>query len=166
MTIFRQTEPLLGLIFLASLAIILIALLFQHVGGLQPCDLCYKQRWVYYAAIAFVPLSLLLYGRGMVQATQILLFIFAAAFFANMILGAYHAGVEWQWWAGPSGCTGGDQLDASIDLLKALEKIKIVACDEVQWSFLGLSMAGYSALASLGLGLLSLFTIKVAHNNS
>ncbi len=166
MVIFRQTEPLIGLIFLASLTIILIALISQHVGGLQPCDLCYKQRWVYYAAIAFVPLALLLYARGQVQATQILLFIFAAAFFANMILGVYHAGVEWKWWAGPSGCTGGGQLDASIDLLKALEKIKIVPCDEVQWSFLGLSMAGYSALASLALGLLSLLTIKVAQNKS
>lgn len=159
---FKKTELMLGIIFLTSLALILGALAFQHIGGLAPCDLCYKQRWVYYAAIIFIPVAMFLYGRGMLGATKLILFVMAAAFFANMVLGIYHAGVEWKFWAGPQGCTGGEAFDATIDLFEALKTIKLVACDEVQWTFLGLSMAGYSALASLDLAIAALFTSMFA----
>ena len=51
-------------------------------------------------------------------------------------------------------------------MIEELETIKIVPCDKVQWSLLGISMAGYSALASLGLGLISLFTaLKACDKN-
>lgn len=154
----KKAELLMGLIFLACLSLILAALGFQHLGGIMPCDLCYKQRWVYYLAIATVPIALFFYGREMPRASRVILLIMVAAFFANAILGIYHAGVEWKFWAGPSACTGGGDLDATIDLLDALKNVKIVPCDKVQWTFLGISMAGYSALSSLGLGLVSLFT--------
>lgn len=158
----RRAELMMGVIFLASLGLILGALAFQHIGELAPCDLCYKQRWVYYAAIALVPAGMFLYDRGLVGPAKLLLFVLAAAFFANMILGVYHAGVEWKFWAGPQGCSGGAQLDATINLIESLETVKPVACDAVQWRFLGLSMAGYSALASLGLAVVAVYTSQVA----
>lgn len=158
----KKADYLMGLMFVACLALILGALSFQHFGGLTPCDLCYKQRWVYYIALVALPLGLLLFGRGELFATKILLFVLAAAFFANMVLGVYHAGVEWHFWLGPTGCTGGEQFDATIDLLEALKTVKPVACDVVQWRFLGISMAGYSAFASLGLAAIALFTSQVA----
>jgi disulfide bond formation protein DsbB len=34
-------------------------------------------------------------------------------------------------------------------LLDNLDKVKVVRCDEVQWKFLGLSLAGYNVLISL-----------------
>jgi disulfide bond formation protein DsbB len=34
-------------------------------------------------------------------------------------------------------------------LLDNLDRVKVVRCDEVQWRFLGLSLAGYNALISL-----------------
>ena len=34
-------------------------------------------------------------------------------------------------------------------LLEQLDKVKVVRCDEVQWRFLGLSLAGYNVLISL-----------------
>ncbi|HEX7966602.1 MAG TPA: disulfide bond formation protein B, partial [Stellaceae bacterium] len=37
-------------ILLASAAVVGGALLFQYVGGLQPCELCLYQRWPDYAA--------------------------------------------------------------------------------------------------------------------
>jgi len=158
----KRADLLMGLIFLSSLLLILVALGFQHLGGLSPCDLCYKQRWVYYGAIAFTPLALFLYGRGLITPTKLVLFILAAAFFANVVLGIYHSGVEWKWWAGPAACSGNEQLDATIDLIEAIKAAKPIACDTVQWRFLGLSMAGYSALASLGLALIAVFTSQVA----
>lgn len=152
----------MGFIFISSLGLILAALGFQHIGGLAPCDLCYKQRWVYYAAIAFVPLALFLYDRDFLKATKLLMFVLAAAFLANMILGVYHAGVEWKFWAGPQGCSGSAPLDATIDLFESLKSVKTVACDEVQWRFLGISMAGYSAIASLLMAVIAIITSQVA----
>ena len=106
------------------------------------------------------------YGRDMPQLSKFILIILALVFFANTALGIYHSGVEWKLWAGPSGCSGTGTLDDTINLLKELETIKIVPCDKVQWSLLGISMAGYSALASLGLGLISLFiALKACDKN-
>ncbi|GJM03275.1 MAG: disulfide bond formation protein DsbB [Rhodomicrobium sp.] len=158
----NRAELLMGLIFMISLALILGALGFQHLGGLAPCDLCYKQRWVYYVAIAAVPVGLFLYDRDFLKASKLLMFVLAAAFFANMILGIYHAGVEWEFWSGPQGCSGSAPLDATIDLFESLKSVKPVACNEVQWRFLGISMAGYSALASLFLAIISVYTSQAA----
>lgn len=154
----KHAELLMGLIFITSLTLILAALGFQHIGELAPCDLCYKQRWAYYSAIALIPIALFLYGRDFKNFSRYLLVVMAVIFFTNALLGIYHSGVEWKLWDGPTGCTGSGNLSDTIDLLGELEKVKIVPCDKVQWSLLGISMAGYSALASLGLGLLSLGT--------
>lgn len=156
-------EWVLGLIFLASLGLILTALGYQHIGDLRPCDLCFKQRWVYYAAIALVPLALLLFGRGRRFEMRLLLFALTAAFIANMILGGYHAGIEWKFWAGPSGCSSDTLLDPTVNLMDVLKNEKIVPCGDPQWTFLGLSMAVYSAIASLGLAILSIFASQLSY---
>lgn len=159
--IYQRADLFMGLIFLISLSLILVALGYQHFGGLAPCDLCYKQRWVYYITIALMPFALFLYDQGHKDAARYMLFVFAAAFFANMILGIFHAGVEWKFWDGPSGCSDLGQLDATIDLLESLSKEKVVPCTDPQWRLLGISMAGYSALASLFLGGLALFASQL-----
>jgi disulfide bond formation protein DsbB len=41
-----------------SSAAILIALGFEHIGGYEPCPLCYIQRWPYYALIALAAAAL------------------------------------------------------------------------------------------------------------
>ena len=67
------------------------------------------------------------------------------------MIGVFHAGVEWKFWAGPSACTGGA---GAIDLsqLANLGSAKAeVPCDVVQWRdpILKLSLAGYNAIVSL-----------------
>ena len=37
------------------------------------------------------------------------------------------------------------------DLLKQLQTVNVVRCDEAAWRFLGLSLAGYNVLISLAL---------------
>ena len=74
----------------------------------------------------------------------------AAIFVWSVYLGAYHAGVEWKFWAGPSACTSqGGALDLSQ--LSNLNAVKSVPCDVVQWRdpVLKLSLAAYNALLSL-----------------
>jgi disulfide bond formation protein DsbB len=74
------------------------------------------------------------------------------------VLGTYHAGVEWGFWQGPTTCTGAPvDFGKAGSLLDELNKAKVVRCDEVQWRFLGLSLAGYNVVISLGLTLLALF---------
>ena len=126
---------------------------FQLVLDIQPCPLCLEQRYAYYLAIpvgalvAFAatrdtPRSLLLAG----------LVILAAAALGNAWLGAYHAGVEWKWWQGPTDCSGPlVNLGSAGNLLERLETTKVIRCDEVQWRFLGLSLAGYNVLISLAM---------------
>src|SRR5579872_4246462 len=78
------------------------AWIFQAFGY-EPCELCLKQRYAYYGG---VPLAAILAyastgrARGIVFAGMIGL---ALIFAANAALGVYHAGVEWRFWAGPSG---------------------------------------------------------------
>ena len=42
-------------------------------------------------------------------------------------------------------------------MLEQLDKVKVVRCDEVQWRFLGLSLAGYNVLISLLMAAIALF---------
>src|ERR1700689_1750873 len=80
---------------------------FQLVVGLPPCPLCLEERIAYHIVI---PLSLLMAIAALVRAPPKLLMVgFVAIIIAmacNAVLGVYHAGVEWHWWAGPTDCTG------------------------------------------------------------
>jgi disulfide bond formation protein DsbB len=78
----------------------------------------------------------------------------------SVVLAAYHAGVEWRFWAGPGGCTA--NLDTGGDLASLTDSLlatPIVRCDEVAWSFLGLSMAGWNSLFSLDIWLIALISL-------
>ena len=78
------------------------------------------------------------------------LVLLAAAALGNAGLGTYHAGVEWGFWQGPTDCTGRSSTSAEAGgLLDQLDKVKVVRCDEVQFRFLGISLAGYNVLISL-----------------
>src|SRR3979411_720571 len=124
---------------------------FELVLDIRPCPLCLEQRYAYYLAI---PLGALVAfaaakdaPRGVLLAGLALL---ALAALGNAGLGAYHAGVEWHFWAGPTECSGPvGNLGSAGNLLQRLDSVKVIRCDEVQWRFLGLSLAGYNVLISL-----------------
>ena len=150
----RETNPALA----AALAITAIAALtlagawfFQLVLDIRPCPLCLEQRYAYYLA---VPLGALVAWAAAKHAPRGVLIaglaILALAALANAWLGGYHAGVEWKFWQGPADCTGPiGNLGSASDLLARLDTVKVIRCDEVQWRFLGLSLAGYNVLISL-----------------
>ena len=71
----------------------------------------------------------------------------------------YHAGVEWQLWEGPAGCTASLAAGASAaDLVDQLLATPVVRCDDVPWSLFGLSMAGWNALFSLDISAVALLS--------
>jgi len=141
---------------LLTIAAIGVALGFEHIGGYVPCMLCYMERWAYYAAIPLLFVALVLAAAGIRGWAVALFALVALGFLANAALGIYHAGAEWKFWAGPASC-GGDQVLATSagSLLKDIEGIRIVRCDEASLRFLGLSFAGWSALGSLVLAMLA-----------
>ena len=64
----------------------------------------------------------------------------------------YHSGVEQGWWEGPASCAAPDITGLSPEeLLAQIMAAPIVRCDEIPWEMLGLSMATWNGLASLGL---------------
>jgi disulfide bond formation protein DsbB len=142
----------------ASLAVTIIAAatiagawFFQLVLEILPCPLCLEQRYAYYLAI---PVGLLTVIAARAGAPRPLLLaglaILCVAALVNAGLGTYHSGVEWGFWQGPTDCSGPVlNLGNAADLLSKLDTVKVVRCDEVQWRFLGLSLAGYNVLISL-----------------
>lgn len=145
-----------GLIALATLA---GAWFFQLVLDIRPCPLCLEQRYAYYLAIPLAVLVAIAAARdaprGLVVAGLVML---ALAALANAVLGGYHAGVEWTFWQGPTDCSGPVvDLGKAGSLLERLDTVKVIRCDEVQWRFLGLSLAGYNVLISLLMAAIALW---------
>jgi disulfide bond formation protein DsbB len=142
----------------AALAITLIAAaalagvwFMQLVLGLQPCELCLAQRYAYYLVVPLGALTAIAAARDAPRGALVAgLAVVGLAMLGNAGLAAYHAGVEWGFWAGPTACTGPvGNLGSAGNLLERLDTVKVVRCDEVQWKFLGLSLAGYDVLISL-----------------
>lgn len=121
----------------------------QYLGGLAPCELCYWQRWGHWAALALALASFVAGGRATVA-------LAALAILASGLIGAYHAGVELGVLAGVTECTA-TASGSGEDLLRQILAAPMVRCDEVQFSFLGISMAGWNAILSIGSALVILW---------
>jgi disulfide bond formation protein DsbB len=131
-----------------SAAILAGAVAFQYIGGLVPCPLCIWQRWPHVAAVVIAVLGVTVLWRFY----RPLAVLGALAMLVNSGLGLYHTGVERGWWEGPDTCTSGDISNLTADqLMASILNAPLVRCDEVQWDFLGLSMASWNAVISLGL---------------
>ena len=145
---------------IAALAITAVAVatlagawFFQLVLDIRPCPLCLEQRYAYYLAIPLGALTALAAGRDAPRGVLVAgLAVLALAALGNAVLGIYHSGVEWGFWQGPTDCTGPiGNLGSAGSLLERLDTVKVIRCDEVQWRFLGLSLAGYNVLISMSM---------------
>lgn len=140
-----------------SAALLAGAFLFQALGY-APCKMCLWQRWPHAVAVVIGALVLL-------SLRPALALLGALAALSTAGIGLYHTGVERGYWPGPSSCSGGGAADlgalSGADLLSTALPEDIVLCDEVVWSFFGLSMASWNALISLGLVLIWLKVFSV-----
>ena len=124
---------------------------FQLIGHLYPCEMCHWQRWPHYAAL---PLALLAFVPRMPQ--RLLVTLAALAIAVSGAIGVAHAGVEYHWWQGFTPCTS--TFSSGGDTLSAIMKAPVVRCDAPQWTFAGISLAGFNAVISLG-GALVIFVL-------
>ena len=140
----------------ASLAALAVALLSQHVGGLEPCPLCLIQRIPYGVNIFLGAIAILLVGRG--GEPIALIALIGGIFALGGGIALYHVGVEQGWVEGLAACAGGGETPATVDELKAmlLDRPPSPPCDQVLWSLFGVSMAGYNMLYAATLAAISL----------
>jgi len=146
-----HVRPRLGpiLVMAVALAALAIAHASEIWGGLQPCVLCYYQRYAYGVAVGFGLIGLAVAGRP--AALRACLVLAALAFLTGAGIAVFHVGVEQAWWRGTAECHA-PVFDPNLSLDQLREQMlgqAFVPCDEVQWSLFGLSMAGYNAIASL-----------------
>ena len=134
---------------------------FQLIGDLAPCPLCLQQRWPYYAGVPLALALALAAKQGHRRLVRLGLGALIVLLAGSAAFGIFHAGVEWGWWPGPNDCSGGRPITSSAsDLLAQIQRTRVVACNEAAFRWLGLSLAGYNALVSLGLCALAGFALK------
>src|SRR3954463_14425299 len=133
---------------LLPLALLGGALGSQYLGGLHPCEMCYWQRWPHSVAILLAALAFTAPASSGRARTLTLLAAFAIAI--SGVIGVYHAGVEARIFEGFTTCTANASGGSTSELLKQITHAPLVRCDQVQFRFLGISMAGWNPILSLG----------------
>ena len=149
----KRTMLLWGLS-IVSASLLAGAYWFQYVEGLHPCSLCLWQRWPHYLVcvlgiLAFTALR-----------PSILLTLAIMMMFVTGGIGFYHAGVELSIFAGPDGCTASFEDLPVSEGLQSLLDTSPIRCDEVVWSFLGLSMAAWNGVISTLAGVISMILYR------
>jgi disulfide bond formation protein DsbB len=138
-----------SLIIAVSLGALATAYAFEVWGGLQPCILCYYQRYAYGIAFVFGLLGLAFGGNP--SARRAFVVLGGLSFLGGAAVAGFHTGVEQHWWRGTAECHAPAlDLNASVeDLRKQMLGTRFVPCDQIPWSLFGLSMAAYNFLVSL-----------------
>ncbi|WP_447728028.1 disulfide bond formation protein B [Sphingomonas koreensis] len=137
----RRTAQALAL--LLPLGLIGGALYSQYVGKLFPCEMCMWQRYPHYAAILLAALSFVAKPFR-----DLLVWLATLGIAISGAIGAFHAGVEYKWWEGITQCS--THFGSGGNALEAIMNAPLVRCDVAPWHFLGISLAGWNAILSLG----------------
>jgi disulfide bond formation protein DsbB len=132
---------------LLPVALLAGAWAFQLIGHLYPCEMCLWQRWPHYSAAVVAGLAFMMpprVAKGLVGIAALLIAMSGA-------IALFHAGVEYRWWHGITGCTGTLDL-TGLSPAERLDRIMgapVIPCDVAQWTLGGISLAGFNAIISL-----------------
>jgi disulfide bond formation protein DsbB len=137
------------LLAIAAALILATVFAFQYLGGAAPCPLCIWQRSPYGVLIALGVIGFFWQPRAMLVSSTLVLLVGAG-------LAGYHYGVEQGWFALPAGCAAGGEA-TSVEELRQMLREAPPACDQVQFTVLGLSLAAWNFLASLGLAAFAVY---------
>ena len=114
------------------------AYISQYGFGLYPCEMCWWQRYPHFAAI---PLALASYA---IRPARVWVALAGLAIITSGLIGGFHAGVEYGWWEGITGCS---KLPGEIDVMD-VSAAPLVRCDVAPWDLFGISLAGWNFLIS------------------
>lgn len=140
-----------GIVSLLSLSLAYVA---QHGFDVNPCILCYYERYVYWAVVGLMLIALVSHWQAPSSESCIMRILFIAiglVLLGGLVLGLYHLGVEWHWWEGTASCKGITQKATSIEEMRQLINQKTPArCDQPNWIILGISATLWNVLWYLG----------------
>ena len=123
--------------------IILSAIYIEYILKVPACNLCLYQRIPYYLSI------LILFYIVLNKSTNIILIIsLAILMFVNIVLSIYHVGVEQQIISEPMLCRSNSNIQNVDQLLENLKNNTFISCNDVNFTFLGFSLASINVLIS------------------
>lgn len=133
----------------------------QYAFGLYPCEMCLWQRWPHFAALVLALIGCV------APKPRIWTALAALCIFASGLIGGFHAGVEYGWWEGITGCaTAGAGAAGDESALDAILNAPLVRCDQAPWSLLGVSLAGWNFLISSTAAIAILLLLQKSNHES
>ena len=133
-----------------SLSMILFVLISEYVFGFAPCSLCLIQRYPH-ILVAITSVWLIFFRTHNFFLYPVNTLVMAL----SIILASYHVGVEQSIFQGPQSCSSSNlslvSEKSAETLLKEILNTAVVRCNEVIWSFMGLSMATWNLILSIAL---------------
>ena len=133
-----------------SLSMILFVLISEYVFGFAPCSLCLIQRYPH-MLVAITSVWLIFFRTHNFFLYPVNTLVMAL----SIILASYHVGVEQSIFQGPQSCSSSNlslvSEKSAETLLKEILNTSVVRCNEVIWSFMGLSMATWNLILSMAL---------------
>ena len=134
------------LLIIISVIAITSALIAEYIFNLQPCELCLKQRHPYYLIVV---VSLIIFFIPVFQKIFLYILIQLGTIY-GIFYSVWHVGVENKLLKGPSGCTAGlSNSSSTADLKEQILSKQVISCDEVVWSFFGISAASLNTMILL-----------------
>ena len=134
------------LLIIISVIAITSALIAEYIFNLQPCELCLKQRHPYYLIVV---ISLIIFFIPVFQKLFLYILIQLGTIY-GIFYSVWHVGVENKLLRGPSGCTAGlSNSSSTADLKEQILSKQVISCDEVVWSFFGISAASLNTMILL-----------------
>lgn len=125
------------------------AYISEYVFGLYPCEMCWWQRYPHFAGAVLAVVAFI------VPPARLWTGLAALAILASGLIGGFHAGVEYGWWEGITGCARIGDVDV-LDPTAA----PLIRCDEAPWDLFGISLAGFNFLFS-GLGAIAILALTM-----
>jgi len=153
-----QPRKILALVCAACVAMLAFGLYLQHVVGLEPCPMCIVQRYALIALAVFALVGALMQATGG-RKTAAVLGVLAAGF------GAFVAARQsFLQWYPPEFASCGRDFYGMIETFPLQRAIPMIFkgsgdCSAVDWTFLGGSIANWSFVCFVALGLVLLAVV-------
>jgi protein dithiol:quinone oxidoreductase len=154
--LFDQTpRRLLALICAGSVALLAFGLYLQHVVGLEPCPMCIVQRYALVLVAVFAGITALSDKKWPLVSGSGLLALLCG-------FGAFVAARQsWLQWYPPESASCGRDFYGMIETFPLKRAIPMIFkgsgdCTKIDWTFLGLSIANWSFISFVVIGVVAL----------
>jgi len=152
--IFRYWFWVIGIL---SITAITSALIAEYFFNLEPCSMCLKQRHPYYFILIIFLLFFVIHKFSRIW---FYLGVQLASIY-GLFYSIWHVGIEQKLLPGPSGCSGGlKSSDSAKNLKEQILEKNVINCEDVIWSFFGISAATINTLILLFIFILNTIYIQ------